>query len=179
MRGCCHKRALSHESTGGSWRCQKAAPPYVSAGLRHHSPLAILGEPVPTTYVVDSMMVIVTKRRTSKPCTRIQGTVVTLGGEGCFIVTGGASPPVLMEVSVRVGTPVCVRGQGKAWGSSQASAVFPCPRPLFVEGAFLLDNTSPAPSISGISSCNRCQLGHCQLTALCEGRPSIIAHVGW
>ena len=28
----------------------------------HPPPLAILGEPIPTTYVVDSMMVIVTKR---------------------------------------------------------------------------------------------------------------------
>ena len=81
-------------------------------------PLAILGEPVPTTYVVDSLMVIVTKRRTSKPCTRIQGTVVTLEREGCFLATGGASPPVLKEVLVRVRTPVCVRGRGKAWGGS-------------------------------------------------------------
>ena len=70
-------------------------------------PIALLGQPVPTTYVVDSMMVLVTNRRTSKPCTRILGTVVTLGEEGCFIAPGGASPLVLMEDSVRIGTPVC------------------------------------------------------------------------
>ena len=45
--------------------------------------LAILGEPVPTT------MVVLTKRRTSKPFTKILGTVVTLGWKGCFIATGG------------------------------------------------------------------------------------------
>ena len=44
--------------------------------------LDILGEHVPTTYVVDSMMVVLTKRRTSKPFTRIQGAVVILGWKG-------------------------------------------------------------------------------------------------
>ena len=61
---------------------QGALPAAVSAGAavdqgggtRPSSPpplLAILGEPVPTTYVVDSMMVALTKRRTSKPSTRM------------------------------------------------------------------------------------------------------------
>ena len=86
-------------------RHEKVIPP---------SPLTILGDPVPTMYVVDSMMVVLTKRRTSKPSTRIQGTMVTLGWKGCFITTRGTSPSVLMEVLVRVGTPVCIKEWGKA-----------------------------------------------------------------
>ena len=103
--GLCRDPRAGHASPGG--RTPVIPPP----------PLAILGEPVTTTYVVDSMMVVLTKRKTSKPSTWSQGTVVTLGWKGCFIATGGCPPVVLMEVLVRVGTPVCVRGRGKAWGA--------------------------------------------------------------
>ena len=80
-------------------------------------PLDILVEPVPNTYVVDSMMVVLTKRWTyKKPSTQIQGTMVTPGWKGCFITTGGEGGrvPSGVEVSVSVGTPVCLRGWGKA-----------------------------------------------------------------
>ena len=50
------------------------------------------GEPVPTTYVVDSSLTNkLVKRNTSKPI-RFQGTVVVLVGVGCSIASGGVPP---------------------------------------------------------------------------------------
>ena len=68
-------------------------------GGGHHSPpdpfLTILGELVPTTYVVDSRLTNeLVKRRTLDPIFRFQGSIATLVGVGCSIATGkgGVSP---------------------------------------------------------------------------------------
>ena len=82
-------------------------------------PLTILGEPLPTTYVVDSIIVIVTKRRASKSCTRIQGTVVTLGEEAA-----SSHPPPSSGADGSLGQsrdPSLLGGEGEGLGGPEGA----------------------------------------------------------
>ena len=72
---------VGHTAVSGDWA---VIPP---------PSLAILGEPVPTTYVVDSRVTnVLVKRRTSNPSICFQGTLVALGERLLHCYRGGRPP---------------------------------------------------------------------------------------
>ena len=72
---------FGHTAVSGDWVV--IPPPF----------LAILEEPIPITYVVDSRMTnVLVKRRTSNPIICFQGTIVALGGRLLRRYRGGVPP---------------------------------------------------------------------------------------